>query len=362
MQMISSKHIKVGITHGDPNGIGYEVILKTLANNKMMELCTPIVYGAKNALDFHQKNLNLNNLNFNLIETPEDARNKIPNFINCTDINYELEIGKPTNDSGKSAFVVLEKAVDDLKNGLIDVLVTAPINKDNIQSEQFKFPGHTEYLAAKDEKDEVLMFMVSDALKVAVVTGHIPLNEISKNITTDLILDKILLMEKSLKQDFSIRKPKIAVLGLNPHAGDNGLLGKEDQEIILPAIEKAKERGVLAFGPYAADGFFGSGKYRDFDGVAAMYHDQGLIPFKTLAFGQGTNFTAGLSFVRTSPDHGTGYDIAGQEKADPSSLRQAIYFAIDIFKNRMLHQELTSNVLKSAEHRRRFDKPRANEK
>jgi 4-hydroxythreonine-4-phosphate dehydrogenase len=344
--MISSKDIKIGITQGDPNGIGYEVIIKTLSDNRMLEICTPIIYGSKSAFNQHIKKEHKDSLKFHFIDDTREANHKSPNFLDCVKDDFKVEIGVGTKNSGASAFKALEKAVADLKEGKIDVLVTAPINKDNIQSENFKFPGHTEYLASQDEKKESLMFMVSDKLKISVVTGHIPLSEISQAITSESIFEKIISMEKSLKLDFSIRKPKIAVLGLNPHAGDNGLLGKEDQEIILPAIKKAKEKGLLVYGPFSADGFFGSGTYAKYDGVTAMYHDQGLIPFKTIAFGQGTNFTAGLSFIRTSPDHGTGFDIAGQNKADESSLRQAIYTGIDIFKNRSLNQNLLSNQLK----------------
>jgi len=344
--MMLSRGIKIGITQGDPNGIGYEVIIKTLADDRMLELCTPIIYGSTSALKQHVDQVETEGFSFNTISETKEAIENSTNFINCSEEDFKVELGTGTKKSGESAFLALQKAVIDLKNGEIDVLVTAPINKDNIQSEKFTFPGHTEYLADQDGDNESLMFMVSDKLKISVVTGHIPLSEISQAISTELILNKIVSMEKSLKLDFSIRKPKIAVLGLNPHAGDNGLLGKEDQEIILPAIAQAKEKGILAYGPFSADGFFGSGAYTKYDGVTAMYHDQGLIPFKTIAFGEGTNFTAGLSFVRTSPDHGTGFDIAGQNKADESSLRQAIYTGIDIFKNRTMNDNLLSDQLK----------------
>jgi 4-hydroxythreonine-4-phosphate dehydrogenase len=344
--MISSKDIKIGITHGDPNGIGYEVIIKTLMDERMTELCTPIVYGSRSVLNQQLTDENSASLKFKFIDDAEQAQQESPNFIDTSTEEFTVEFGTGTKESGSLAFTALERAVTDLKEGKINVLVTAPINKDSIQSENFNFPGHTEYLASVDDKSASLMFMVSDNLKIGVVTGHIPLSEISKQLNLELIVEKIRLMDKSLKLDFSIRKPKIAVLGLNPHAGDNGLIGKEDAEIISPAIHDARTRGILAYGPYAADGFFGSGNYTKYDGVIAMYHDQGLIPFKALAFGQGTNFTAGLSFVRTSPDHGTGFDIAGQNKADESSLRQAIYTGIDIFKNRTTNQDLLSNQLK----------------
>lgn len=356
--MISSKDIKVGITHGDPNGIGYEVIIKTLSDNRMLELCTPVIYGSKSALNQHVSKERRESLKFNFISDPSEANHKSPNFLSCVDDEFTVEFGARTKESGSLAYAALEKAVADLKEGKIDVLVTAPIDKDNIQSEDFNFPGHTEYLAAQDGKEDSLMFMVSDNLKVSVATGHIPLQEINKQLNLEIIVAKIRLMEKSLKLDFSVRKPKIAVLGLNPHAGDNGLLGKEDEEIILPAIKDAKSRGILAFGPFAADGFFGSGNYKHYDGVVAMYHDQGLIPFKTIAFGQGTNFTAGLSFVRTSPDHGTGFDIAGQNKADESSLRQAVYTGVDIYKNRTLNEDLLSNQLEVNPAQKKNFKPR----
>lgn len=354
--MISSKEVRVGITHGDPNGIGYEIILKTLKDHRMLEICTPIIYGNSSALKQHQKAAHLDNLTFKKISEPSQAKHNSPNLIEVGDKDYNVEFGLGTEASGKLAYDSLERAVKDLQEGEIDVLVTAPINKDNIQSDEFKFPGHTEYLASKDEKEDSLMFMVSDLVKVAVATGHMPVSEISNQLNKDLILDKIKLMEKSLKLDFSVRKPKIAVLGLNPHAGDNGLLGKEDQDIVVPAIEEARRIEKLVYGPFAADGFFGSGGYRNYDGVVAMYHDQGLIPFKTIAFGMGTNFTAGLSFIRTSPDHGTGFDIAGKNLADASSLRQAIYSGIDIFKNRSLNEELGSNVLQNLSKSRKGDR------
>ncbi|MFT6746353.1 MAG: 4-hydroxythreonine-4-phosphate dehydrogenase [Glaciecola sp.] len=344
-EMISSKDIKIGITQGDPNGIGYEVIIKTLADTRMLELYTPVIYGNKSALNHHMTVVNDENFKFQSIASATEAKINATNFINCGEGDFEVDPGNGTKESGASAFAALEKAVADLKNGEIDVLVTAPINKDNIQSESFSFPGHTEYLASVDDNSTNLMFMVSDKLKIGVVTGHIPLSEISKQLNLEIIVEKIRVMAASLRLDFSIRKPKIAVLGLNPHAGDNGLIGKEDEKIISPAIKDARSRGILAYGPFAADGFFGSGNYANYDGVIAMYHDQGLIPFKTIAFGEGTNFTAGLSFVRTSPDHGTGFDIAGKNKADESSLRQAIYTGIDIFKNRTLNQDLLSNQL-----------------
>ena len=350
--MITAKDIKVGITQGDPNGIGLEVLLKTFADNRMLELCVPIVYGSLSALKAHQKEIHADSLQFNMISEADQAKHNHPNFLPVGNKDFVPTIGEGNRAGGAEALAALEKAVEDVKSGVIDVLVTAPINKDFIQSEDFKFPGHTEYLAMKDGKGSSLMFLVSDRVRVAVATGHIPVSEVSGRLTKELLVQKVNEIEASLKQDFSISKPKIAVLGLNPHAGDNGLLGKEDVEVIKPVVEQLKEEGKLVFGPLSSDGFFGSGSYRQYDAVLAMYHDQGLIPFKTLAFGSGTNFTAGLSFIRTSPDHGTGYDIVGKGVADESSMRQAIFAAIDIFKNRSLNEELTSNQLLVKKHRK----------
>jgi len=338
--------IKVGITHGDVNGVGYEVILKTFLDSKMLDLCTPVIYGSKKYSSDHKKNLKMENFPFFFIENAEDAKRNKVNLIDCCDDQEDLKIGEPTPSSGKAAYQSLNKAVDDLVAGKIDAVVTAPINKKNIQGDDFDFPGHTEFLGQKDGGNKGLMFMISEKLKVGVVTGHIPLKDVAEAITGEKIQKKLKVMSNSLKRDFNISKPKIAVLGLNPHAGDNGLLGTEEQDTIINAIQKSCEEGVIAHGPFPADGFFGSTQYLKYDGVLAMYHDQGLIPFKALSFGEGVNFTAGLSFVRTSPDHGTGYDIAGQNKADASSMRQAIYSAIDICKNRNLNGNLEKNALK----------------
>ncbi len=339
--------IIIGITHGDINGIGYEVIFKALADNRILDFCTPVIYGSSKVAAYHRKSLNIPNFSLNSIKDASDAHLKRINIINCVDEEIRVELGKATKAAGKAAYMALERATTDLAEGKIDALVTAPIHKKNIQSDSFSFPGHTEYLEDKFSKKGSLMLLISDILRVGVVTGHIAINEVSKNITTENILSKLRIFNESLKNDFTIRKPKIAVLGLNPHAGDNGLMGKEEQEIIIPAINKAKEENIMALGPYPADGFFGTSHLDKFDGILAMYHDQGLIPFKTIAFSSGVNFTAGLSVVRTSPDHGTAFEIAGKGEADEESFRQAIYKAVDIFKNRHQNEELAKNPLKS---------------
>ncbi len=342
-----TEKIRLGISHGDINGIGYEIIFKALNDSRMLDMCTPVIYGSSKVAAYHRKTLNISNFSLNNIKVADDAHAKRVNIINCVDDNVRVELGKETKMGGEAAYAALSAAVEDLKNNKIDVLVTAPIHKKNIQSESFKFPGHTEYLQKEFNSRDSLMFLVSDVLKVGVVTGHIPLSEVSKAITKEKILTKLKIMNKSLKEDFTIRKPKIAVLGLNPHSGDNGLIGKEEQEVIIPALEEAKQKDIVALGPYAADGFFGSNNLSKFDAVLAMYHDQGLTPFKTIAFSSGVNFTAGLPIIRTSPDHGTAFEIAGQGVADEESFRQAVYLAIDVFKNRTSYKELSKNPLKS---------------
>ncbi|HEX3384097.1 MAG TPA: 4-hydroxythreonine-4-phosphate dehydrogenase PdxA [Mucilaginibacter sp.] len=340
-----SEKLKIGISIGDVNGIGLEVIIKTLVDNKIYDYCTPIVYGQTKVASFHRKAINVNELNFHVINNPSQAQHKRPNMINCWEEDVKIDLGQVTEAGGKYAFLSLQHAVNDLVKGDIDALVTAPINKDNIQSEEFKFPGHTEYLQERAGASDVLMFLVSDNLRVGVVTGHIPLNQVAGTISTEKILGKLKLMDASLRQDFWIQRPKIAVLGLNPHAGDNGLIGDEEQTVIVPAINEAKANDILAFGPYAADGFFANGSYLKFDAVLAMYHDQGLIPFKQMAFDSGVNFTAGLNFVRTSPDHGTAYDIAGRNLASPDSFREALFAAIHIVRRRREMEELSENPL-----------------
>ncbi|WP_282035647.1 4-hydroxythreonine-4-phosphate dehydrogenase PdxA [Saccharicrinis aurantiacus] len=339
--------IKIGITHGDINGIGYEIIFKTLADNRMLDFCTPVIYGSSKVAAYHRKTLNIANFSLNNIKEANEAHPKRVNIINCVDDEVRVELGKATKDGGTAAYMAIEKATNDLKDGNIDALVTAPIHKKNIQSDEFSFPGHTEYLEQKFSDNGSLMLLISDIMKVGVVTGHIPVTQVSNAINTDKIVDKLRILNHSLKNDFTIRKPKIAVLGLNPHAGDNGLIGKEEIDVIIPAIEKAKSLGIMALGPYPADGFFGSNNLSKFDAVLAMYHDQGLIPFKTLSFSNGVNFTAGLPVVRTSPDHGTAFEIAGQDKADPESFRQALYQAIDIYKSRNNNAEISKRPLRS---------------
>ncbi len=340
-----SEKIKIGISVGDVNGIGLEVIIKTLADTRIFDYCTPIVYGHTKVASFHRRTVQVHDLNFNVIDSAASAHHKKANMINCWEEDVKLELGAANETGGKYAFLSLQRATDDLIAGQIDALVTAPINKDNIQNEQFSFPGHTEYLQERDNSSEVLMFLVSDTLRVGVVTGHIPVSQIAQSITTEKILAKLRLMNASLKQDFWIRKPKIAVLGLNPHAGDNGLIGSEEKDIIIPALEEARANDILAFGPYPADGFFANGSYMQFDAVLAMYHDQGLIPFKQISFESGVNYTAGLSFVRTSPDHGTAYDIAGKNKASEISFREALFQAIHIVKHRRETAVLNENPL-----------------
>lgn len=340
-----SDKLKIGISIGDVNGIGLEIIIKTLADNRVFDYCTPIVYGHTKIASFHRRTVNIHDLNFNVITHPSQANHKKANMINCWEEDVKLELGVSNETGGKYALLSLQRATDDLVNGDIDALVTAPINKDNIQSEEFHFPGHTEYLQQRANAAESLMFMVSDTLKVGVVTGHIPIAKVAESITAEKILTKLRLMDQSLRQDFWVRKPRIAVLGLNPHAGDNGLIGNEEKDIIMPALEEARSNDILAMGPYPADGFFANGAYLQFDAVLAMYHDQGLIPFKQIAFEQGVNFTAGLSFVRTSPDHGTAYDIAGKNKASETSFREALFTAIHIMRRRRENEVLNENPL-----------------
>lgn len=344
---MNTDKIKVGISHGDINGIGYEIIIKTLMDTKILEMCVPIVYGSPKVAAYHRKALNITNFSFNNVKDAHEANPKRANIINCIDDQVRVELGKSTEIAGESSFIALEAAMKDLKEGLIDVLITAPINKKNIQSKDFNFPGHTEYLNSHFPDHESLMIMVSENLKIAVATGHIALKNVASTITKELIVNKIKLFNESLIKDFSIRKPKIAVLALNPHAGDEGILGEEEIEFIKPAMEEVKKMNILAFGPYPADGFFGSNQYNKFDGVLAMYHDQGLAPFKALSFDEGVNFTAGLPIVRTSPAHGTAYQITGQDIASPISFRNALYRAIDIFKSRIQHTELNKDPLKT---------------
>lgn len=322
----------IGISLGDINGIGPEVIIKTLSDNRLLSYFTPVIYGSSKILSYYKKVIGIHDFHYNQVKN--GIQSKRINIYDCWHETIDVKSGESNADGGKYAQISLSKAVEDLKNGNLDALVTSPINKHNIQSETFTFNGHTEYLASVFECNDYLMLMVSGKLRIAVVTGHLPIKKVSKIITKSEILKKVRVFENSLKQDFGILKPRIAVLGLNPHAGDEGILGKEEQKEILPAIEELKKKNKLIFGPYSADGFFGSGSYKKFDGILAMYHDQGLIPFKSLSFGSGVNFTAGLPIVRTSPDHGTGYPIAGKNKANPDSFRNSIFLAIDILKQR----------------------------
>jgi 4-hydroxythreonine-4-phosphate dehydrogenase len=338
--------IRIGITQGDINGIGYEVILKTLLDNRILDICTPIVYGSPKVAAYHRKTLNISDFSLNIIKSPEEANPKRANIINCLSDDIRVELGKSTATAGEASYISLKKAVEDAKNGKLDALVTAPINKYNIQSDNFKFAGHTEFLKDYFNVSDVLMLMASDSIKVGLLTVHVPLKDIFSLISVEGLTQKIRLMNRSLVEDFRIRKPKIAVLGLNPHAGEEGMMGKEEKEIIKPVIENLKKEDLLVFGPYAADGFFGSGNYMKFDGIFAMYHDQGLIPFKSLVMDEGVNYTAGLPIIRTSPAHGTAYDLAGKNLANHNSFRKAIYTAFDIYQNRLFHAEITNNPLK----------------
>ncbi len=336
--------IRLGITQGDINGISYEIIIKTLKDKRIAELCVPILYGSPKVAAYHRKAINVDNFSLNHINDATEANSKRSNVINVVDDNIRVELGKSTEAAGEASFLALEAAVNDLQVGKIDVLLTAPINKHNIQRDDFDFNGHTEYLAQRFDVESFIMLMISDELKVGVVTGHVPVSQIAEHITKDAILNKIRVLNKSLKNDFGITKPKIAVLGLNPHVGDKGLVGKEEDEIIIPALDIAREENIMALGPYSSDGFFGRSAYTHFDAVLAMYHDQGLAPFKAITKEGGVNYTAGLPFVRTSPDHGTAYEIAGDGMASPDAFRKALYYAIDIHKTRNREHEMEKNA------------------
>jgi 4-hydroxythreonine-4-phosphate dehydrogenase len=353
----STDRLRVGITHGDFNGVGYEVILKMLDDTRILELCTPIIYGSAKIAAFYRKSLELAGPWQPVqINSAADASADAVNIINVIGQEAHITPGEASKEAGEAAFIALERAVEDLKNGHIDVLLTAPINKSTIQSDTFRFPGHTEYLAASAaDGSQPLMILFNENIRVALVTTHLPIAKVPEAITTENIVEKLALFNKTLTTDFAVVKPRIAVLALNPHAGEEGLLGKEEKEIIAPAIEKARQMKIHAFGPYAADGFFGNGLYTKFDGVLAMYHDQGLAPFKTLAMDSGVNFTAGLPFVRTSPDHGTGYDIAGKNRASEESMRAALYAAIDIYRSRQAFNEMTASPLPKLYHEKGRD-------
>ena len=352
---MEQNRIKVAITQGDINGIGYEVILKAFEDPTMLELCTPIVYGSPKIMTYHRKALNLET-SFTIINSASEVQHGKINVVNCNDDEVKVELGKPSRESGKAAFDALEMAMTEYKNGLFDVLVTAPIHKQMIQSENFTFPGHTEYIEQSvGEGAKALMVLASERLRVALVTGHVPVAKVASELTQELIQEKLELFNASLKADFGINAPRIAVLALNPHAGDGGVIGTEEETIITPAIKAMREQGVICFGPFPADGFLGSDAYRHFDGVLAMYHDQGLIPFKVLAMDEGVNFTAGLPLVRTSPDHGTAFDIAGKGEASENSFRQAIYMAIDVFRNRKSDAEARRNPVRKLYFEKRDD-------
>jgi 4-hydroxythreonine-4-phosphate dehydrogenase len=344
------KRIRVGITHGDINGISYEIIIKALQDQRFAELYTVLVYGSSKVASYHKKVLNINDFNFNLVKKADQAHARRANIVNIHEEEVKIDLGLSTPVAGELSLMALEAACDDLQKNHIDVVVTAPINKKNIQSPGFEFPGHTEYFAAKFNTSEYLMLMINSVMRIGVVTGHIPISQVPQALTEDLILRKIKVLNHSLMRDFGIVKPRIAVLALNPHAGDEGLIGNEDSTVIQPAIEKAYSQNILAFGPYPADGFFGSAAYRGFDGILAMYHDQGMVPFKLMSFDEGVNFTAGLPIIRTSPAHGTAYDLAGKNEASPEAFKSALYMACDIFQHRVEFDELTANPLRPAGH------------
>jgi 4-hydroxythreonine-4-phosphate dehydrogenase len=337
--------MKIGITIGDINGIGPEIIIKTLSEPTIMKLMTPVIYGSSKIMSYYKNMVPETNFQFSIITHAENAQKGRVNLINCWEENVNITLGKASAESGKCAALALDRAVNDAKAGVIQGIVTAPIHKYAMKLSGFQFPGHTEFLAARDEKKDNLMVLFSDHLVVAMVTSHIPLKDVPEKITKDLILKKLQVFNWTLIENFGKEKPVLAVLGLNPHAGDEGTLGDEEETIIRPAIIEAKKSGMMVTGPFAADAFFGNKSWAKVDGILAMYHDQGLIPFKTISFGEGTNFTAGLSFVRTSPDHGTAYDIAGQNVADPSSFMNAIFKCIDLVRARQEYKDDRANPL-----------------
>lgn len=340
--------IVVGITQGDSNGIGYEVIIKALSNPQILDICTPVVFGSLKLLSYYKKRIGSHEqLQFNLVGSGKEINRKRLNFINSLPEEFMAEPGRESSEGAKGAILSLERAVKELKEGNIDVLVTAPFNKESMAKEGFNFPGHTEYLTQQFGGEESLMFMVSEELKIALATNHLSLKEVSENISEELLQKKIKLLLNSLKRDFAILKPKIAVLGLNPHAGDGGLLGMEESEVVTPVIKEFFNEGELIFGPFSADGFFAHQSYRDYDAVLALYHDQAMIPFKILANERGVNYTAGLPIVRTSPDHGTAFDLAGKGEASHHSMLAAIFTACDIFKKREEYKLPSSNSLKN---------------
>ena len=331
---MSQQKPRIGITLGDLNGIGPEVVLKALADNRMLSVVTPVVYGSAKVISFYKKQLNIEEFNYSQVKSKGQFAYKNINVVNCWEDSIEINPGKPTKEGGKAALTALKSACEELKEGYLDALVTAPIDKKLVHSDEFPFKGHTEYLTQFFGASNSLMFMVSDSLRIGLVTEHVPLQDVASLITRERVEAKLMLMENSLRKDFGIAKPRIAILGVNPHAGDNGLIGQEDEQMLKPLVNDWRNKGKLVFGPFAADGLFGSAQYTKYDGILAMYHDQGLIPFKAIAFENGVNFTAGLSVVRTSPDHGTAFSIAGKNQASEVSLREAIYRAGDIFRQR----------------------------
>jgi 4-hydroxythreonine-4-phosphate dehydrogenase len=337
--------LKLGITTGDINGISVEVIIKALSDERILNLFTPIIYGSAKVLSYHKNIVESENFQFSSITKAESAKYNRVNVLNCWEETANIDLGKPTLEAGKFAHIALDRAVRDFQDNQIDGIITAPINKQAMKMADFPFPGHTEFIADKYKTSNSLMMMVSDTLKIALVTNHEPIANVAAMITKEAVTKKLNILHTTLVQDFGIEKPVIAVLGLNPHAGDDGAIGTEDDTEVRPAIIEAKKGGMAIMGPYSADGFFGSSQYKKFDAILAMYHDQGLIPFKALSFGNGVNFTAGLPLVRTSPDHGTAYDIAGKNMADESSLRSAIFTALDIVKTRKDYHESRENVL-----------------
>ncbi|MCQ2261176.1 MAG: 4-hydroxythreonine-4-phosphate dehydrogenase PdxA [Bacteroidales bacterium] len=342
----NNSRIRLAISQGDINGIGYEVILKTFSDSRMFDICTPILYGSTKVASYHKKLLALHqDLAFNGIHDASESMERRFNVVNLTNDEIKLDVGKLTDIAGAHSRMSLNRACEDLKSGAVDVLVTAPISKKNIQSADFDFPGHTEYLSHQFGCSS-LMMMVCDRIRIGIVTNHLALKDVPSAITHNLLYDKIMLMNESLKRDFGVPMPKIAVLALDPHAGDNGVIGNHDATIVKPVIDEVQSKGVLAYGPYPSDGFFGNSEFSKFDGVLALYHDQGLIPFKLMSFTEGVNFTAGLPYVRTSPAHGTAFDIAGKDKASEQSFRSAVYLACNILRNRKEYDELTSDPLK----------------
>jgi len=342
---MTKNKIKVGISIGDLNGIGIEVVLKALYHPSICDMCTPVIYGSKKVVDFHRKLTSVSDIPYKNIQHKEKIHIGKINVVNCWKEDLDIKLGEVNHTGGLYSQMSLDYAVTDLKNGYVDALVTAPIHKKAMNMSGFEFPGHTEYLTEEFGGGESLMLMVNEGLRIGLVTNHLPLGEVKAAITKKRIIEKMEIMNKTLRMDFGIEKPNIAVLGLNPHAGDDGVLGKEEIDIIRPAVLECKKKGMMAFGPFPADGFFGSDKFRKFDGILAMYHDQGLVPFKALSFGKGVNFTGGLNHVRTSPDHGTGMDIAGKDLANPGSFRQALFLAIDVARNRKDYQEMTANPI-----------------